>query len=324
MKISLIIITYNRTRDLNECLETILSQTLLPQEIIIVDNGKSDESQNLTTSLQGTFQLKNINILFFKNQVQNSLTFARNLGIKNSSGDLIMFIDDDALLDQNYIREIVRVYESNPEALGVQGYLVGSNQVSFLRNIIYKLFFLYHLENNKCRALPSISATYPFPTEKVISCQWLSGANHSYLRNIFAEFSYDENLIKYSEGEDLELSHRVFLKYPDKLFLTPRATLIHKTSPGGRTIGLDLLKMREIYGLYIFYKTFYHQSTGNKLIFLWSRFGKIVINMLLSFYKFSFAPISENYHLILIYVYCYKHLKEIKDGNLEFFNKTIR
>jgi len=324
MIISLIIITYNRTKDLKECLDTILLQSHLPQEIIIVDNDKSDESQNLVAALQYRFAENNIKILYLKNNVQNSLTYARNMGVKNSVGDIIIFLDDDVLLEKDYIKEIKKVYEDRPQALGVQGYLVGSDKVSPLRNIIYKLFFLYHLENNKCRALPSVSATYPFPTNNIIPCQWLSGANHSYRRKILEEFSYNEKLIKYSEGEDLEFSHCVFLKYPGTLYLTPYSTLIHKTSLGGRTLGKDLIYMREIYGLYIFYKTFYHHLARNKFIFLWSRFGKIAINLFVFIYKLNLAALKENYHLICAYIYCLKHLQEIKNGHLEFFNKTFK
>jgi len=324
MIISLIIITYNRTNDLKECLDTVLLQSHLPQEIIIVDNGKSDESQNLIAASKNRFAENNIKIIFLKNQSQNSLTYARNIGVNNSAGDIVMFLDDDVLLDNNYIKELIKVYENHPQALGVQGYLVGSDKISLFRNIIYQLFFLYHLENNKCRALPSVSATYPFPTSNIISCQWLSGANHSYRRKILEEFSYDEKLIKYSDGEDLEFSHRVFLKYPGTLYLTPYSTLIHKTSPGGRTLGKDLIYMREIYGLYIFYKTFYHYLARNKFIFLWSRFGKIAINLFVSIYKLNLAALKENYHLIGAYIYCLKHLQEIKNGHLEFFNKTFK
>lgn len=323
MIISLIIITYNRTKDLKECLDTVLLQSRLPQEIIIVDNDKSGGSQNLIAASQNRFAENNVKIIYLKNNVQNSLTYARNLGVKYSVGDIIIFLDDDVLLEKDYFKELLKTYENHPQALGVQGYLIGSDKISFFRNIIYKLFFLYHLENNKCRALPSVSATYPFPSNNLISCQWLSGANHSYRRKILEEYSYDEKLIKYSEGEDLDFSHRVFLKYPGTLYLTPHSKLIHKTSPGGRTLGPELIKMREIYGLYIFYKTFYHKLTRNTLIYIWSRFGKIAINIIVSIYKLTFTPLRENYHLIGAYLYCLKHLQEIKNGDLDFFNKTF-
>ena len=175
--------------------------------------------------------------------------------------------------------------------------------LSRIVNLFGKLFFLGCLEKNKCRVLPSMSSTYPYQLEKVIPCEWLSGANHSFKREVLKEFRYDEKLKEYSEGDDLDMSYRIFNKY-GSFYITPHARLIHKTSPEGRANDKELICRKEVYSLYLFYKII-PQSFKNKLTYLWSRIGKVIFSR----------------HLIGAYFYCLAHLKEIKKGDLSFFNK---
>ena len=81
--------------------------------------------------------------------------------------------------------------------------------------------------------------------------------------------------------------------------------------------------MREIYGLYLFYKIF-NQNIENKIIYVWSRVGKLILNIGRSIFKISTAGLIENIYLIKAYVNCLRHLKEIKKGDLAFFNKTLK
>lgn len=322
MQVSTIIVTYNRVKDLNDCLNSILIQTSLPQEVLIVDNSNNDESESLIKKRKDEFKKNIISLRYKKNEKENSLTVARNIGIENAIGEIILFLDDDVVLDKNYLKEILKVYEKYSNALGVQGY-IATEKVLKIRNLINKILFLYYLEKNECKILSSVSATYPCSLNKIVSCQWLSGANHSYRRSVLEEFAYDEKLKKYSEGEDLEFSHRVFKKYPCSLYITPYAKLAHKTSPEGRLLRKELINMREVYGLYLFYKIF-DRNLKNKFIYLWSRIGKLILNISRSAFKLSLLGIIENIYIFEAYIYCIKHIREIKKGNLEFFNKTLK
>ena len=85
MKISVIIPTYNRQNLVQRAIKSALSQTLKPHEIIVIDDGSTDDTINILKSYP-------IKVLTQKNQGVSS---ARNLGIKNSSGDVIAFLDSD-------------------------------------------------------------------------------------------------------------------------------------------------------------------------------------------------------------------------------------
>lgn len=322
MKVSVVISTYNRTEDLGACLNSLLAQTLMPDEIFIIDNASNDITENLIMSRKGDFIKEQCALNYMPNP-KNSLTVARNLGAKQTSGDIVIFLDDDVILSSEYVGEICKVYKEHPEALGVQGYIKPDHARLNVRDFLYKIFYLYHLEHNGCRALPSLSATYPIALDRVMKCEWLSGANHSYRRRVFKEFNYDENLIKYSEGEDLEYSHRVYFRYPGTLFITPLAMLQHNASVSGRTLGKELIYMQEIYALYLFFKVF-GSSLRNNRIYIWSRLGRIIIMIIQSIKNRSINHFVELRYLFEAYFLCIKRFRDIKGGNLEFFNNTLK
>ena len=318
MRVSIIIPTYNRAEDLDKCFNSIIIQTILPKEIIIVDDSNNDEIKNLIDQRIKEFNEKNIPLKYIRNEKERSTAIARNIGVENSKGDIILFLDSDVILEEDYIKEMLKVYKQKQNAIGVQGYI--TNLYKQPKKIdIRKILFASHVEKNKCRILPSTQTTYPYLIEKIISCEWLSGANQSFKKEIFDEFKYDEKRKKYAYKEDADLSYRIFKKYPDSLFITPHAKLIHNLSQKGRVPQKELINLMEIYSFYFFYKNI-NQTIKNKLIFLWSRIGYLILN-LLSFHPKGFLQFK---YRISAYNMCIKHLREIKEGDLEFFNRTLK
>jgi GT2 family glycosyltransferase len=322
MQVSIIIPTYNRLKDLDKCLDSIIIQKKLPKEVIIVDNGSDTKAKNLFKERKNEFKEKGLILKYLKNE-ENSLTVAKNLGVKYSTGDVISFLDDDLILDKNYYEEIIKVYIEKPNAVGVQGLILKFNKKGILYIFIYIyniLFYISFNETNKCRVLPSLGVTYPSSIDRIIDCEWLSGAS-TYKRHILEEIKPDENLKKYSCNEDLDLSYRIFKKHPGSLFMTPYAKYWHKGSEEGRLPKKELIYMREVYSLYLFYKN-KEQTFKNKLIYFWSKIGILTFNIIFAIFS-SKSKLEEIKYTLAAPIYCMKHIKEIKKGSLDFFNKML-
>ena len=325
MQVSVIIPTYNRPNDLRTVLNSIIIQTVLPKEVIIVDDSSNEDVKSVCTEMKDRLQEKNIDILYVRNEKERSLTIARNIGIEHCTEDIILFLDDDVILDKKYIETILKVYEENPNALGVQG-MISSLAVKRKRNTLNKLCFSFHTEKGKCRVLPSAYNTYPYSVDKVIQCQWLSGANQSYKRKVLQNFKFDENLKKYAFKEDMDLSYRIFKQYPGSLYMTPHAKLIHNEPDTGRISNKERTYMQQVYSFYFFYKNI-DQTLKNELIFYWSVTALLIrpsIGLITSLMlKPSKSKLEGLKHLFASRVLCLKHLKEVKKGDLEFFNRTL-
>lgn len=103
--LSIIIINYNNSRYLPDCLDSLLGQTLAPTEIIVVDDNSTDESRSILTSYLTKCPAIRL-ILLNKNDGARN---ARNVGYKESRCDYVMFLDsDDYLLGPNVIELLMK------------------------------------------------------------------------------------------------------------------------------------------------------------------------------------------------------------------------
>lgn len=306
---------------LDNCLQSIIVQSLLPHEIFIVDNSPVGRMDNLIEYWTSEFKKKKIKLVYRKNAI-NSLTVARNIGTKLSTGDIISFLDDDVTISQNYFKEIINVFKKYKTAKGVQGYIQGEDNRGRIRNLFNRIFFNYHTEKNGCRVLPSVSTTYPLQLSKTIPCEWISGSNQNYKREIFQNLCFDENLMKYCEGEDIDFSYRVFKKYSGSLFITPDAKVEHHVALNGRAIGKEQLYMFEVYGLYLFFKLF-KPTLLNISKYSLNRIGKLIIMFTIATLRYKRGKIRDIGHYLAAIIYSVWNYKKLISGNLIFFNNNL-
>src|SRR5690554_879710 len=87
--VSVIIPCYNHGEYLSEAIESVLNQTYTPIEVIVIDDGSSDDTEKVAK------RYPSVRYFFQENK---GLSSARNLGITNSTGELLVFLDADDLL----------------------------------------------------------------------------------------------------------------------------------------------------------------------------------------------------------------------------------
>ncbi|MFX1519416.1 MAG: glycosyltransferase family 2 protein [Promethearchaeota archaeon] len=112
--VSVIIITYNRCRDLERCLDSIMAQTYSNFETIIVDGGSTD----CTFDVIQQYPLKIV-----QEPKRGGISAARNLGISHSKGDIVVFLDDDAIAEMDWLENLVKPFE-NEKVAGVSGKVI--------------------------------------------------------------------------------------------------------------------------------------------------------------------------------------------------------
>lgn len=321
MTISVVIPTCNRATDLKETFGYILRQTVLPIELVIVDDSDNNETEYLVGNNIEKFANHRINLKYVRKE-EKSASISRNVGVLNSTGDIILFLDDDIVLEDDYIEAILRVYQEKPEALGVQGYITNRRK-SKIKNLIGRIFFLVHSENNKNRLLPSMQNVYADPLNKIINCEWMVGNNFSFTKKVLTRFKFDEKLKRISASEDDDLSYRIYKENPTGLYQTPYAKLVHKGSGYVRDQNPLSVALTQVYHWYLFFKNF-NYNVKNKIIFLWSRLGLLLVASGVTILRLPESKALKPLYLISSYSYCFKHLKELKIGDLRFFDKALK
>ena len=96
--ISVIVPVYNTQKYIVRCLECLTKQTLKDIEVIMIDDGSTDESGEICDKYAGKYN----NFKVFHKQ-NGGVSTARNLGIKNVSGKYIFFLDSDDWIEPDYL-----------------------------------------------------------------------------------------------------------------------------------------------------------------------------------------------------------------------------
>lgn len=290
LKISIVIATKNRLLDIIKCIESILIQKLLPDEIIIVD---ASDTQELKSEIEHRVGKKVKKIYIHTKPGTN---FQRNIGVEASCGDIIFFLDDDVILDEEFVKEIVKVFKNDKEGKigGVCGDITNIKNInnknhSIMRSMlitIYKImgrtlsniFFLLKSGNGMFRL--SGFSTQPYGTNKIVNVEFLPSGLTAFRREVLNEFSWDENLAGpsgYCYMDDDDFSYRVSRKYTN--IYTPYAKVIHKSSPVARDKRYDVRKLLIKNHRYLFKKNF-PQTIQHKFAFYMSIIGLFVLEIM--------------------------------------------
>jgi GT2 family glycosyltransferase len=288
LKTSVIICTKNRFDDITNCIKSISIQTHVPDEIIIIDSSGNSE---LKLKLNSLHILTKIPIEYF--HINVSLTRARNIGIeKSKGGDIIVFLDDDVILDGHYFEEILKVFNKDKKKSvgGVTGNRIGVTSSGLKENqqktvvgqlldniflLLKKFFFLPCPGDGKFRLSGVPSGI--FENKRIIEVEVLSGCNMAYRREVLNEFKFDENLSGYCFMEDVDFAYRVSRKY--KNIYTPFAKLDHNVSTAARDKAYARMKMTIENHHYLFKKNI-PQDLKHELAFWWSVIGLVAMAML--------------------------------------------
>lgn len=107
-KVSVVVPIYNMENSIYRCVESIENQSYKNIEIILVDDGSKDKSVEVCKKIENKFD--NVKTIFKEN---GGVSTARNVGLKSSTGDWIMFVDPDDFLNENIIEKLINKCDKN-------------------------------------------------------------------------------------------------------------------------------------------------------------------------------------------------------------------
>ena len=189
IKVSVIIPAYNMEKYIDKCLNSMVNQTLDSTEIIVVNDGSTDNTQNIIEEYKEKYPdiIKSINI---KN---SGIGPARNIGIKKAKGKYITFIDSDDYIKENALEIAYEKQEQTKSDIVVWDYYEVNEAGHILKEDNIKRFNPTSILENK-ELLFNIN---PAPWNKL------------YKKELFDDIKFPNNHIKY---EDLLTIPKVLLK----------------------------------------------------------------------------------------------------------------
>ncbi len=223
-KTSIILLNWNNLSDLKECLNSLVRIDYLNYEIILVDNGSSDDSAE---KIKKMFP----QIIPIKNDENLGFAEGNNVGIRYAmakGADYILLLNNDTVVEPDFLSILVRVAESDAE-IGIVGpriFFYDSKTLWFAGGILNrKTGFTYHLGEGR-------QDVDQF--DKIIEADFISGCAMLIKKSVLMKIGFlDKDYFNSHEDADFCLRAK---NAGFKILFEPKAVIYHKLarSMGGR------------------------------------------------------------------------------------------
>ncbi|MGQ3410851.1 glucosyl-dolichyl phosphate glucuronosyltransferase [Natrinema sp. LN54] len=216
MKVSVVICTYAMERYdvFSECVDSVLAQTYDPLEVVIVVDGNEPVFERVRDDYGGLDD-----VILHCNDENHGISYSRTRGAEIATGDVVAFIDDDAVAEDDWVAELARVYDET-DAIAVGGDVVPdwvTEKPDFFPAEFYWL----------------VGCVEPGFAEDGEEVRNTYGSNISYRRSVFlAVGGYDPNTGRkgdqHLQAHEAPVGIRLLEQYGKGMIFTEDAVVHHK------------------------------------------------------------------------------------------------
>jgi GT2 family glycosyltransferase len=275
LRVCVIIPTKNRSQDLQLAVRSLFAQTCSAGSVVVIDQSQDDTSRLLLDVELAAAQNRRDpgwNLQYVRDPAISGAATARNRAMAIADGDIWLFLDDDVVLEPDFVDQLIAVYRDYPEISGVSGVITNQTRPTVWFRLWNALFVRgpFHDERqplywnaDRLRNSPPIALPY------------FTGCLMSFRSDVIRSRRFDENLRGVSDGEDADFC--IQLGPATKLVIAPSARLEHRHSPVGRLP--DHWLRREARGKFFLYYKNWNHGFFNHLCYwwLWAGYGSVAL-----------------------------------------------
>lgn len=270
--ISVIIATKHRERDLQDTLADLVLQTCRPDEVVIVDQSTipSFDPRGFPIAVKYIYAPR-----------ISGAAVARNAAMDRATGDFWVFLDDDVILEKDYIEQIVRAY--SPGVAGVSGIITNYTVPSLSRRVFERTFVKGAFHDDR---QPVYWKADKLRSQGPVEVKQFGCGVMSFRANIIRELRFDPALTGCSLAEDIDFCAR--LPRGSRLLIAPKARLVHKRSAAGRET-CHWLELHAQSSTYMRLRN-WHRGIWDDLCFAWLQAGYALMATIGSLKRGSLEP----------------------------------
>jgi glycosyltransferase involved in cell wall biosynthesis len=277
-----VIPTLNRPADLVKAVASVCNQIKCPGELIIVDQSSDNVSKIAVKNMLK--KNKKINLIYIHDSKILGLVDAKRISIQHSTGDIICFLEDDVILEPDYLQQIEIGFLKNPHMIGCSGFITNQPNASFFYKIIFNIFHRGIFNDQRI----NLEFNYNGSHNKLIPSNMLSGGVSAWRLEVFRKIPFDVKN-DFHMFEDIDFSTRVARHFGNRLFINPNAKLAHYFSPINRD-KCGVRQRRKLRECVLFFRKRKNWEWAT-LSFFWLLLGMFFEAIFQSFSSKSAAPI---------------------------------
>lgn len=247
LTLSAVIPTKNRAADLGKAVGSILTQTRPADELMVIDQSPGSESSELVHAMVPPGH--STRLVYIHDPSIAGLVDAKRVATTRAAADVICFLEDDIVLEPDYLQHIEDGFLSQPDMRGCSGAISNQPRSSALFVAIHGIFFRGIFHDPRIRIFSRTSKD----STALVRCDVLSGGLSAWRREVFEQVAFDTRN-GFFMSEDIEFSTRVVRTYGHCLYVNPRARLAHHWSPVNRDVQ-NLRQRRKLTEAVTYYKT---------------------------------------------------------------------
>lgn len=281
-KLTSVIPTKNRPNDLIKAVTSILAQTRLPDELIIVDQSPDNDSRHMVEAFvtdQGFNKL-----IYIHDAAISGLVDAKRVASERATGDIVCFLEDDVVLEPFFVEQILFGFEMQNDMIGCCGVVTNLPRQQRAYGFLFHLFHRGIFKDIRVGLYGRLNGC----SSKLIATDKLSGGLSAWRREVFAVVTFDA-VNGFHMYEDIDFSTRVAKHFGPRLYINPNARLEHNCSPINRE-SIEPRQRRKLTECVVYYK----KRRGWRwaiFSFFWLLLGLFIESVFQSCSSVSFAPI---------------------------------
>ncbi len=268
--LTIAICTRNRPDDVGNCIGSIGSQKEIPEglsvEVLIIDDGE------MPPHLIDSYKMllpPQITVRYLKKE-KKGLFLSRLEAIKQAANDVLLFLDDDVTLMEDYLSTLWKTYADNGSVAGVGGIDILAGKYVFPENLFFRLFMISSGRRGKLSltGFPNSMNTWG-EADTAFESDFLSGCNMSFRKDSLEDLGPVEWLQNYSLGEDIFLSMTAGRK--GALIVNPSLRVKHHQAVSSRD-DAEAIAYTRVVNHFLLLRYFFPDG-ARRLLFFWTVLG---------------------------------------------------
>jgi GT2 family glycosyltransferase len=244
--LTVVIPTRNRPSDLLRAIQSVCVQTRVPSELLIIDQSLKNQFVEISTLIFSVSEKIKLN--YIHDPTVPGLVAAKEMAVSRAIGDVICFLEDDVVLESNYLEQVESSFNIFPSMMGCCGVVTNPPQVVFFYVQLFKLFHQGIFKDKRV----GLALNKPEKMTELIESDKLSGGISAWRREVFESVHFDTHN-GFHMFEDIDFSTRVARHYGGQLYINPHLRLAHYCSPINRDF-FGARQKRKLIECFVYYK----------------------------------------------------------------------